>query len=193
MWGETSAHDLRHFFSSPPAGILLNSTFKFKFKFAGCCLEKEILSTASCKLETTIVCRNLHPEAPPGSACVASAGGLSSPSCSRAPRGRTALLADTSDFYDRRGLRQRPIFASALLILHRRRDGGHLEPTAHGCRWQPMRRRSRRHALASVTRLKPIRSRRVSLCGCEYSSQSHRLFACTFGPGDSEKYSVVVV
>ena len=50
----------------------MNSTFKFKFKFAGCRLEKEILSTASCKLETTIVCRNLHPEAPSRARCSSS-------------------------------------------------------------------------------------------------------------------------
>ena len=81
-----------------------------------------------------------------------------SPSCSCALRGRTALRADTSDFYHRRGLRQRPIIASELLILHRRRDGGHSRGTADGCRWQPTRRHSRRHALASVIGMRLVRS-----------------------------------
>ena len=49
-------------------------------------------------------------------------------SCKRALRRRTALLGDAVDFYHRRGLRQRPIFASELLILHRRHAGGHLDP-----------------------------------------------------------------
>ena len=49
-------------------------------------------------------------------------------SCQRALRRRTALLGDAIDFYHRRGQGQRPIFASELLILHRRHAGGHLDP-----------------------------------------------------------------
>ena len=41
-------------------------------------------------------------------------------SWTRALRRRTALLGDAVDFYYRRGQVQRPIFASELLILHRR-------------------------------------------------------------------------
>ena len=51
-----------------------------------------------------------------------------SSSCQRALRRRTALLGDAIDFYHRRGQGQRPIFASELLILHRRHAGGHLDP-----------------------------------------------------------------
>ena len=98
----------------------MNSTFKFKFKFAGCRLEKEILSTASCKLETTIVCRNLHPEAPSRARCSSSSSeGASRRRCvadfAVAPRTNRGHRARISHRRPLRGLRRRQLLSPVTL------------------------------------------------------------------------------
>ena len=152
-----------------------NSLFQVEFKFAGCKERIFFFSLASCKLQTMIadvlgdrlgaffpkrtpIIARLRSPIAPARKPWRRPNLPRSPSGSRAPRGRIALLVDTSDSYHRRGHGQRPIFASELLTLHRRHDGGHSRGMADGCRWQPTRRHSRRRALASVPWLRLVRS-----------------------------------
>ena len=51
--------------------VIFEFDFKFKFKFAGCKGKVFFFPLASCKLDTTIVCRNLDPEAPQLRGCMA--------------------------------------------------------------------------------------------------------------------------
>ena len=87
---------------------------------------------ASCKHQTTNVCRNLAPEAPPGRGVHGGCWRIELAFLLTRPI-PTALRSATPDFYNRRGLRRRQMFASEVVHLYRRcAGGGH--PQAQGAR-----------------------------------------------------------